>query len=267
MQSYICTTCGVGYAPSDTPPAHCRICEDERQYVNAAGQSWTTLADLRRTHSNDIRELEPGLFGIGATPQIAIGQRALFIPQAGGGILWDCTPLITDAAIAHIKAHGGLRAIAISHPHFYSSMVDWSEAFGGIPIHIHEANLPYVMRPSPHIRPFSSDRLDLGDGITVTRCGGHFEGSAALHWPGADGKGVLMTGDTVMVVPDTRWVSFMYSFPNLIPLPAREVRRIVGTLDDLSYDRIYSAWWDRVMTSDARARVHASADRYIAAIT
>jgi len=77
---------------------------------------------------------------------------------------------------------------------------------------------------------------------------------------------VLMTGDTIMVVPDTRWVSFMYSYPNLIPLPAREVNRIVGAVDDLSYDRIYSAWWDRVMITDAKARVHASAERYLKAI-
>lgn len=267
MQSFICTTCGVGHAPSEVPPAHCAICEDERQYVNARGQSWTTLAELQADHSNDIRALEPGLWGIGASPQIAIGQRALFVPQPGGGILWDCTPLITDAAVEHIKAQGGLRAIAISHPHFYSSMVDWSEAFGGIPIHIHEANRQYVMRPSPNIRFFTEDRIELGQGITVTRAGGHYTGSAALHWPGLDGKGVLMTGDTIMVVPDTRWVSFMYSFPNLIPLPAREVNRIVGAVEDLSYDRIYSAWWDRVMTADARRRVRASADRYIAAIS
>jgi glyoxylase-like metal-dependent hydrolase (beta-lactamase superfamily II) len=146
-------------------------------------------------------------------------------------------------------------------------MVDWSDAFGGIPIHIHEANRQYVMRSSPHIRYFTEERIELGQGITVTRAGGHYAGSAALHWPGLDGKGVLMTGDTIMVVPDTRWVSFMYSFPNLIPLPAREVRRIVATVDDLSYDRIYSAWWERVMTSDARARVRASADRYVAAIS
>lgn len=267
MPSYICTTCGVGYAPSEAPPQRCEICADERQYVSPRGQAWTTLGELKQDHANDIRELGPGLWGIGATPQIAIGQRALFIPQEGGGILWDCTPLITEAAIAHLKAHGGLRAIAISHPHFYSSMVDWSDAFGGIPIHIHEANRQYVMRSSPHIRYFTEERIELGQGITVTRAGGHYVGSAALHWPGLDGKGVLMTGDTIMVVPDTRWVSFMYSFPNLIPLPAREVRRIVATVDDLGYDRIYSAWWERVMTSDARARVRASADRYVAAIS
>ena len=109
-------------------------------------------------------------------------------------------------------------------------------------------------------------RKDNRASVTLVRCGGHFEGSTALHWPGEDGKGVLMTGDTIMVVPDTRWVSFMYSYPNLIPLPAREVNRIVGCVEGFVYDRIYSAWWDRVMARDAKARVHASAARYVKAI-
>lgn len=267
MKSFICVTCGVGHAPSETPPERCAICDDERQYVTAAGQRWTTLADLQAGHTNEFREQEPGLVGIGAVPQIAIGQRMLLIRQPGGGVLWDCTPLVTDAALAEIKALGGVRAIAISHPHFYSSMVDWSEALGGVPIHIHAANRQYVMRPSARVNYWDGETLDLGQGITLVRCGGHFEGSTALYWPGEDGKGVLMTGDTIMVVPDTRWVSFMYSFPNLIPLPAREVERIVGCVEGYAYDRIYSAWWDRVMTRDAKARVHASAERYVKAIS
>lgn len=266
MNSYICTTCGVGHAPSAAPPSHCAICADERQYLNANGQSWTTLAELQQKHTIEFREQEPGLVGIGATPSIAIGQRMLLIRQRGGGVLWDCTPLVTDAAVAEIKALGGVRAIAISHPHFYSSMVDWSEALGGVPIHIHEANRPYVMRPSERVSYWSGEMLDLGQGVTLVRCGGHFEGSTVLHWPGADGKGVLMTGDTIMVVPDTRWVSFMYSYPNLIPLPAREVNRIVGCVEGFAYDRIYAAWWDRVMVQDAKARVRASAERYVKAI-
>ncbi len=267
MHSFICTTCGVGHAPSVEPPQACPICEDERQYVNASGQAWTTLAALQQTHTNDIRELEPNLLGIGATPQIAIGQRALFIAQPCGGVLWDCTPLVTDAAVERIRALGGLRAIAISHPHFYSSMVDWSEAFGGVPIHLHETNRNFVMRPSDRISYWSGDRLDLGQGISLGRAGGHFEGSTLLHWSeGAGGKGALMTADTIMVVPDTRWVSFMYSYPNLIPLPARAVRRIAAAVEDLDYDRIYSAWWDRVMAGDAKRRVAASVERYVAAI-
>src|SRR5690606_14382894 len=157
------------------------------------------------------------------------GQRALFIPQPGGGVLWDCTPLVTDEAVAFINRHGGLRAIAISHPQFYSSMVDWSEALGDFPIHLHESNRPFDMRPYARICCWQPETLDLGQDVTLVRCGGHFEGSSALHWAaGAGGKGVLMTGDTITVVPDTRCVSFMYSYPNLIPLPAREVRRIAG---------------------------------------
>ena len=267
MPSFICTTCGVGYAPSDKPPERCTICADERQYVNAAGQNWTTLDALQQTHKNDIRELEAGLFGIGTTPQIAIGQRALFIAQPGGGVLWDCTPLVTPDAVAHIKAHGGLRAIAISHPHFYSSMVDWSQAFGGIPIYLHAADAAHVMRPSERIIHWSGETQDLGQGITLIRCGGHFEGSSALHWAdGAEGRGVLMTGDTITVVPDARWVSFMYSYPNLIPLPARKVQRIVEAVAPYPHERLYAGWWNGVVKADAQARVRASAERYIAAI-
>ncbi|OEO31881.1 MBL fold metallo-hydrolase [Devosia insulae DS-56] len=267
MQSFICVTCGVGHAPSEAPPERCAICDDERQYVTAAGQRWTTLAELKAKHTIEFKEQEPGLVGIGATPSIAIGQRMLLIQQPGGGVLWDCTPLVTDEAVARIKELGGVRAMAISHPHFYSSMVDWSEALGGVPIHIHETNQQYVMRPSERVNYWSGETLELVQGVTLRRSGGHFVGSTVLHWAGEDGKGVLMTGDTIMVVPDTRWVSFMYSYPNLIPLPAREVNRIVGTVEPFAYDRIYAAWWDRVMAQDAKARVAASAERYVKAIS
>jgi glyoxylase-like metal-dependent hydrolase (beta-lactamase superfamily II) len=268
MQSFICTTCGVGYAPSAAAPDHCQICSDERQYVNANGQSWTTQEELRQGHSNDIRELEPGLFGIGATPQIAIGQRALFVPQPGGGVLWDCTPLVTDEAIARIKALGGLRAIAISHPHFYATMVQWSEAFGGVPIHLHQSNSRWVMHPGEQVRYWSGETLDLDQGVTLIRGGGHFAGSTMLHWrDGAAGKGVLMTADTIMVVPDTRWMSFMYSYPNLIPMSAREVRRLAATVWPFAFDRMYSGWWDRVCREDAKARLDKSVERYVAAMS
>jgi glyoxylase-like metal-dependent hydrolase (beta-lactamase superfamily II) len=268
MHSFICTTCGVGYAPSTEPPADCLICEDERQYVNANGQCWTTLEALRLTHSNEIRETEPGLFGIATNPTVAIGQRALYIAQPGGGLLWDCTALVSEDAVARINALGGLRAIAISHPHFYSTMVDWSEAFGGVPIHLHEANREWVMRPSERVSYWNGETLDLGGGITLIRCGGHFPGSTALHWAaGAGGRGVLMAGDTIMVVPDTRWLSFMYSYPNLVPLPAREVRRIAATVSAYPFDRIYSGWWDRVCAEDAAERLRLSVERYVAAIS
>lgn len=266
--AYICTTCGVQYPPSAMPPEHCPICEDERQYVNAAGQSWTTPAELAATRKVDWRELEPGLFGLGATPQIAIGQRALFIAQPGGGVLWDCIPLCTPDGVDRLKAAGGVRAMAVSHPHFFSAVADWSAALGNVPIYLHEDLKPYVMLPSPNIRYWGGETHDLGHGVTLIRCGGHFKGSTALNWrDGAGGKGVLMTGDTIMVVPDRRFMSFMRSFPNLVPLNRRAVEKIVGAVEPYPFDRVYSAWWDRVCDHDAKARLHRSAERYLNAIS
>ena len=268
MPAYICVTCGQAYAESDEPPAECKICVDERQYVNAKGQQWTTLEELQKKHKSDIRELEPHLIGIGATPQIAIGQRALFISQPGGGVLWDLTPLVTDEAVAQIKTLGGARAIAISHPHYYSTMSDWSAALGGVPIYLHADDKEHVMRPDPAIKFWDDETLDLGQGITLIRCGGHFAGSAVLHWSdGAGGRGVLMTGDTIMVVPDTRYMSFMSSYPNLVPLPARAVRDIAARVEPYPFERMYAAWWDRVSKHDAKARLAKSVERYIAAIS
>jgi glyoxylase-like metal-dependent hydrolase (beta-lactamase superfamily II) len=266
--AFICTTCGTQYPPSDTPPVHCPICEDERQYVNPNGQSWTTPDELRAIHKADTRDLGDGLLGIGAVPQIAIGQRALVIAQPGGGVMWDSIPLVTEDAVAAVKARGGLRAIAVSHPHFHTAMVEWSEALGNAPIYLHEDNRPYVVRPSPNIHYWSGETLELGQGITLIRCGGHFEGSAALHWAdGADGKGALFTGDTIMVAPDTRWMSFMRSFPNYIPLNRRAVERIIAAVDPFSFDRLYGAWWNQVAERDGKTRLHRSAERYIQAIT
>lgn len=267
MPSFICTTCGVGYAQTDAPRETCLICADERQYVSANGQNWTTLAQLQADHVNDWREVEPGLTGLASKPQVAIGQRALIIERPDGGVMWDCTPVITDAALAAIAAKGGIKAMAISHPHFYSTMVDWSRALGGVPIYLHEDNRDYVMRPDPAIEYWSGETREIAPGVTLIRTGGHFTGSTVLHWAaGAEGRGVLMTGDSIMVVPDTRWVSFMYSFPNLVPLNARAVERIVKAVQPFAYDRIYSGWWDRVLDRDAKAAVRRSADRYIAAI-
>jgi glyoxylase-like metal-dependent hydrolase (beta-lactamase superfamily II) len=267
MEHYICTTCGTQYAATPTEPEHCPICEDERQYIGFGGQRWTTLAVLRRDYHNVIKPVEPGLTGIGTSPTFAIGPRALLVQATGGNVLWDCISLIDDPTIAAVRALGGVSAIAISHPHFYSSMVEWSRAFDA-PIYIHAAEREWVMRPDPAVRFWEGETHRLGDGLTLIRCGGHFVGSQVLHWAGtADGKGALLTGDTINVVSDRRWVTFMYSFPNLIPLPAATVRRIADAVAPYPFDRLYNANWDRTLASDANAAVQRSARRYIRAIT
>jgi glyoxylase-like metal-dependent hydrolase (beta-lactamase superfamily II) len=271
MTAYICVTCGVQYAELESAPAHCLICEEERQYVNAKGQMWTTLSELRTTHRNRIVGEEPGLTGIGSEPSFAIGQRALLVQAAGGGepagVLWDCISLVDDATVKAVRALGGIRAIAISHPHFYSSMIEWSRAFGGVPVYLHAADRQWVMRPDPAIHFWDGDTHELGDGVTLIRCGGHFAGSTALHWAaGAEGRGALLTSDTLTVVSDRRYLSFMYSYPNLVPLPKAAIEQIVRSVEPFAFDRIYGGWFERVVAEDAKAAVARSAERYVEAI-
>jgi hypothetical protein len=266
-QHFICKTCGTQYPASLQPPASCPICLDERQYVGFNGQEWTTLAELRQDHTNEIRELEPGLTGIGTTPAFAIAQRALLLQTPGGNVLWDCISLIDEPTIQAVRALGGLSAIAISHPHYYSSMIEWSRAFDA-PVYLHADDREWAMRPDPAVVFWQGETYPLWDGLTLIRCGGHFAGGTVLHWPGgAEGKGALLSGDILTVVPDRRYVSFMYSYPNLIPLPAATVQRVVAAVEPYSFDRIYGAWWERVMLQDGKAAVQRSAERYIRAIT
>lgn len=263
---FICPTCGTQFAASAEPPAACPICQDERQYVGYTGQQWTSLDELRRQHTNRIEEVEPGLTGIGTVPGFAIGQRALLVQTPEGNLLWDCITLLDEATVAAVRALGGIRAIAISHPHYYGTMVAWAQTFGAS-IFLHADDRAHVMRPDPAISFWQGETLPLFGGLTLIRCGGHFAGAQVLHWPaGAAGSGVMLTGDIIMVAQDRRYVSFMYSYPNMVPLPARAVRQVVAAVEPFAYDRIYGAWWERVVATDAQAAVARSAARYIAAI-
>lgn len=242
MTHFICVTCGTQFAATDTPPANCPICDDERQYIGHDGQRWTALVELRAARHNEFREVEPGLLGIGTTPSFAIGQRALLVETPGGNILWDCLSLLDDATIAAVRARGGIAAIAISHPHYYAAMIEWAHAFDA-PIYLHADERRWVMRPDPAVRFWEGETHALGDGATLIRCGGHYAGGQVLHWSaGAAGAGALLTGDIIQVVSDRRYVSFMYSYPNLIPLPATAIRRIVRAVAPYRYARIYGAW-------------------------
>jgi glyoxylase-like metal-dependent hydrolase (beta-lactamase superfamily II) len=267
MQAYICTTCATQFTPSDQQPAHCPICEDERQYIGHQGQQWTTLDTLRAERRTSIQAQEPGLTGIGIEPSFAIGQRALLVEAPGGNILWDCIPLIDDAAIEAVRSRGGLAAIAISHPHYYSGMVEWSRAFGGVPIYLHADDRQWVMRPDPAIVFWEGETHALGDGLTLIRGGGHYPGGTLLHWAaGANGRGALLTGDIIQVVSDRRYVSFMYSYPNMIPLHAAAVQQIVQAVTPYAFDRIYGAWFPLIIAQDAKAAVERSAARYLRAL-
>lgn len=263
MPTWLCRTCGTQYPPSDAPPGACPICEDPRQYVpHDTGQQWVRYDAFLDDHKADIRD-DAGILGIGCTPDFAIGQRALLVRSNAGNVLWDCTAYLDDAVRKRIGNEGGLAAIAISHPHYYSAMVEWAHTFG-CPVYVHEAERKWVMRPDPAIRFWDGETLGLGGGLTLIRCGGHYEGGQVLHW---SERRALLSGDIVQVIPDRRYVSFMYSFPNLIPLPPSKVQAIAAALEPYPFDAIYGAWWGRVIERDGSGVVRRSAERYVRAVT
>lgn len=266
MPLFICTACGTQYPESAAPPAQCTICEEERQYVPPGGQGWTTLERLRGGHLNSFRQYEPGVIGIGSQPSFAIGQRAILVQTPGGNVLWDCISLIDDATVTLIKGLGGVQAMAISHPHFYTTMHEWAAAFG-CPIHLHAADRDWIMRPGPAVKHWDGETLALWDGVTLVRCGGHFPGGTVLHWAGgAAGRGIVCAGDILTVATDRKWLSFMRSYPNFIPLSAREVRGIGDALKPFAFETIYGHYFDRVIASGGKRVLEQSVERYIAAI-
>ena len=106
--------------------------------------------------------------------------------------------------------------------------------------------------------------MDVLPGVTLVQCGGHFPGSAVVHWAGgASGRGVLLSGDTIVVTPGEDRVTFLWSAPNRLPLSEAAVLGVLSAVEPFAFDRIYGGWWAPVLRSGARATVQSGALRYI----
>jgi hypothetical protein len=260
--SVICATCGNHFG--EPGPAVCPVCADERQWLPPGGQRWTTRAELAAAgHRSDVRAVEPGLTGIGADPPFAIGQRSLLVASPGGNVLWDPSGFIDDDAVAAVRAAGGLSWVTASHPHFYGAIAAWAGAFGA-EILVPADDADWLRAgPDARVRTWSGE-LELTSGVTLLQCGGHFPGSAVLHWAaGAGGRGVLLSGDTIFVTPGEDRVTFVWSAPNRLPLSEAAVTGVWAAVRPYRFDRIYGGWWTPVLRSGAYDVVQASAGRYI----
>ncbi|MEX3922087.1 MBL fold metallo-hydrolase [Paraburkholderia sp. BR10872] len=261
MTPMICTACGTQFPATPKPPERCPICHDSRQFIPPSGQGWTTLEALKVSHANSWRQLRAGLYEIHTQPAFGIGQRALLMQTEHGNFLWDCVALLDDATVSIVKALGGLDAIAISHPHYYTTMIEWARAFD-CPVYLHEADEVWVMRKGDSLRYWNGDRLVLDDATTLLRVGGHFPGGTILFCEADDG--VLLTGDVLQVTPDRSHVSFMYSYPNYLPLDAKRVKAIGAVIEKLVFGRVYGSFLHAQIESDAKAAVMRSVERYVA---
>lgn len=263
MPVWICATCGNHYPETESPPEVCVMCADERQWVPPTGQRWTTWKELHAAgHRSDVREVEPGLLGIGVEPSFGIGQRGLLVRTSGGNLLWDPPGFLDEEALRVVRDAGGLHTVTASHPHMYGAITEWGRAFDA-EVLLPEVDVSWLTRPATEVRTWSGV-LDVLPGVTLVQCGGHFPGSAVLHWAeGADGAGALFSGDTVHVTPGEDRITFAWSAPNRLPMPERAVRGIVDAMRPHRFDRIYPGWWTPTLHRDARRVVESSAERYI----
>jgi hypothetical protein len=257
----LCATCAVEQ-PSDGPlPGVCPICADERQYVPPCGQRWTTLDELAADgRRGSIEELEPGVLAVSTEPGVGIGQHAMLVRTRGGNLLWEPTGFVDDALAEQVSRAGGIAAIAASHPHMFGVQLEWSRRFGDAPVLVAEADREWLQRSGDAVR-FWDGSTEVLPGVVLHRVGGHFPGSAVARIDAHDGRGLLLSGDTVLVTPD-RWVTFQRSYPNHLPLSAAVVRRIADALGALVFDRLVDNFGSTVRR-DAAAVVQRSAERYI----
>ena len=260
----LCKACGTSYEIAGSHPEHCKICEDERQYVPVTGQKWVEPAALFASHANKWKQHESCLLSIQTVPAFAINQRAFILRTPEGNILWDCIATLDDATKTLIAALGGLRAIAISHPHYYTTMQDWAAEFDA-PVYLHASDRQWIMRDSPRITLWEGDTFELTSNVSIIRLGGHFAGGSVLHW--AQDEGVLLSGDILQVTPGADAVSFMWSYPNMLPLSAATVSDITRRLNTVKFSRLYGAFEGKEIVENADEIVRRSGEKYIACLS
>lgn len=262
---WICDLCGNEFPPTREPPALCLICADDRQFIPRSGPSWSPL-ESTADRQLIAHEPEPGLWQLTLHPAVGIGQKSFVVAGENGNVLWEPPGFIGPALTDWLDAHGGLSAIAASHPHLVGAGVSLSHRYGRVPVWFNADDRRWATRPDS-VLEFWRDTEDLAPGARIIQCGGHFPGSAVLHLESAaEGRGVLLTGDTIMALPHPSMVSFMRSYPNLIPLSPRLVRQIADRVARLRFDRIYAAFGAPVAEGAAEI-VESSARRYIDWVT
>jgi glyoxylase-like metal-dependent hydrolase (beta-lactamase superfamily II) len=266
MHAYLCAECGTQFAESQLPPSNCPICEDDRQAVRWSGQEWITMAELSQQHQVRIGQ-DNGLLAIDVQPAAGIPQRAFVLDTDAGRIMWESLRVVTPAAVAQILSGGPVDYIAISHPHFYAAMVDWSNALGGVPILLNAHDERWIQRRCDAVRLWDGDALHLSDTVSLIWCPGHFPGSTMLHWTAAPGgRQALFSGDSIHVGADRRQVSVMHSVPNYVPVPAATIRDVLARIEPLAFDDLYGFSWGRNILSEAKAAATASLEHYLVAI-
>lgn len=220
------------------------------------GQTFTTLAKLQKEHHNIWWEdkHDPRILSVRSEPQFAIGNRAELIQTPNGNVLWDLIPLLDQATVDKINSLGGLEAIIISHPHYYSTWAEWSQTFS-CPVYVGSPDKEWFERtdtPGAELRFLEETYTPIplrgkDSGLNAILAGGHFPGSLLLHW-----EQYLFIADTIFAVPSAGnpvpgksgviSFTFFWSIPNRIPMHPDDIHQIWLKVKDLDFDTALGAF-------------------------
>lgn len=274
----ICTACGTQFPNADRKDrTTCFICDDPRQYTPPSGQSFTTLGSMINSlagYKNVFHRYEKDdrLTFIYTTPKFAIGQRCILIRTPAGNVLWDCLTLLDEATIQEIRKLGGIKAIVISHPHYYSTHLLWARAFD-CKVYLSAEDRQWLAQTDDTRQVFLGEGTreqevivpdeqgqDVRSGARILKLGGHFPGSLVLLF---DGR--LLVADTLLTTPAGlgSWetdalgnkreghlgrpdglnsFAFMWSIPNLIPLSPDEITQMWNILEKYDFGSTHGAF-------------------------
>jgi len=195
------------------------------------------------------------------------------IKTPAGNVLWDCVALLDDETIDWIKSIGGLQAIVISHPHYYTTHLEWAETFD-CPVYMSEEDSKWLCREDKKsVRKFIEEgktELDIpakdgkSTGVKAIKLSGHFPGSLVVLY---DGR--LGVADTLVTTPAGlgNWgkkgrpegmnsFGFYWSIPNLIPLPPDEIAEMWQVLNQYEFHSTHGAFVGTdIVAEDVKQRV------------
>ncbi|GAA3059559.1 MULTISPECIES: MBL fold metallo-hydrolase [Actinomycetes] len=226
------------------------------------GQAWTSPQEAAQAGAHlELITREPGVHGLVLHDGPGIGQVTSLVRTSIGNVMIEPPAYIDDDAVAVVASVGGVAAILASHPHMYGVQSLWAEAFSDAGVYVSAADEHWLaLRPARTV--VWDDRVQIAEDLVATQIGGHFPGSMVARWRAPDGRGVLFSGDAIFPVADQGWVTFMRSYPNMIPLSPAVVRRLADHAAQHDYDRLYGNF-ARHISADAAAAVERSARRYI----
>ena len=239
LPAYVCRNCGF-WQRDFSRPTNCPLCKDARHVLPVGGWDFYNLEEASEAFPMHWEELLPGLWRFWNDPVDGIGSHSYLIQNKLGNIIFEGATVYSNEALEKLKALGGVRFAAASHPHTYGALWQLQDHFdANIALHVADFSWSTALRVT---HPFDEE-LELLPKLRLLPAGVHFAGQAFLH---DEEHGVLFCGDALKFDLDEdnpRYavsISSHKSFVRSVPLTPRETASYRQVFRQYTFDKTYS---------------------------